>query len=126
VYARACRKPAAGRRGEGPSGRNVEGLREAWSSKLKGLREMANTKSAKKAARQTVRRTEVNKNRRSAVKTEIRKVEEAIASGNKEAAAAALKSAEPALVRTAQKGVFHPRRASRKVSRLAQRVKAMA
>ena len=87
---------------------------------------MANTKSAKKAARQMVRRTEVNKNRRSAMKTEVRKVEEAIASGNKEAAAAALKSAQPSLVRTAQKGVMHPKTASRKVSRLAQRIKAMA
>ncbi len=87
---------------------------------------MANTKSAKKAARQTVRRTEVNKSRRSAMKTDVRKVEEAIASGDKAAATAALKAAEPSLVRTAQKGVLHPRTASRKVSRLAQRVKAMA
>jgi small subunit ribosomal protein S20 len=87
---------------------------------------MANTKSAKKAARQMVRRTEVNKNRRSAVKTDVRKVEEAIASGDKNAAAAALKSAQPSLVRTAQKGVMHPKTASRKVSRLAQRIKAMA
>jgi small subunit ribosomal protein S20 len=87
---------------------------------------MANTKSAKKAARQMISRTEVNKNRRSALKTEVRKVEEAIASGNKEAAATALKSAQPSLVRTAQKGVMHPKTASRKVSRLAQRIKAMA
>lgn len=87
---------------------------------------MANTKSAKKATRQMVRRTGINKNRRSAMKSEIRRVEEAIASGNKEAAVSALKSAEPSLVRTAQKGVIHPRAASRKVSRLTQRVKAMA
>lgn len=87
---------------------------------------MANTKSAKKAARQMVTRTAVNKNRRSAVKSEVRKVEEAIASGNKDAAATALQSAQPALVRTAQKGVMHPKTASRKVSRLAQRIKAMA
>ncbi|MGE0024781.1 MAG: 30S ribosomal protein S20 [Hyphomicrobium sp.] len=87
---------------------------------------MANTKSAKKAARQMVRRTEVNKNRRSAVKTDVRKVEEAIASGDKTAAIAAFKSAEPSLVRTAQKGTIHPKAASRKVSRLAQRIKAMA
>ncbi len=87
---------------------------------------MANTKSAKKAARQMVRRTEVNKNRRSAVKTEVRKVEEAIASGDKSAAQAALKSAQPSLVRTAQKGIMHRKTASRKVSRLAQRIKAMA
>jgi small subunit ribosomal protein S20 len=87
---------------------------------------MANTKSAKKAARQMVRRTEVNKNRRSAVKTTVRKVEEAIASGDKNAAAAALKAAQPSLARTAQKGVMHKKTASRKVSRLSARVKAMA
>jgi small subunit ribosomal protein S20 len=73
-----------------------------------------------------VSRTEINKNRRSAVKTEVRRVEEAIASGNKEAAVSALQSAQPSLVRTAQKGVMHPKTASRKVSRLAQRIKAMA
>ena len=56
---------------------------------------MANTKSAKKAARQMVRRTEVNKSRRTRVKSEVRKVEEAIAAGNKSAAAEALKAAEP-------------------------------
>ena len=87
---------------------------------------MANTKSAKKAARQMVRRTEVNKNRRSAVKTTVRKVEEAIASGDKNAAAAALKAAQPSLARTAQKGVMHKKTASRKVSLLSARVKAMA
>lgn len=87
---------------------------------------MANTKSAKKAARQMVSRTAVNKSRRSVVKSTVRTVEEAISSGNKEAAIAALKSAEPTLVRTAQKGVMHKKTASRKVSRLTQRVKAMA
>ena len=87
---------------------------------------MANTKSAKKAQRQATRRTAVNKSRRSAMRSTVRKVEEAIASGDKTAAVAALKVAEPSLVRTAQKGVLHPRTASRKVSRLTQRVKAMA
>lgn len=87
---------------------------------------MANTSSAKKAARKAVRRTEINKARHTRLKTEVRKVEEAIASGDKAAAAAALKSAEPLLVRTAQKGVVHKRAASRKVSRLSQRVKGMA
>jgi small subunit ribosomal protein S20 len=86
---------------------------------------MANTSSAKKAARQAVRRTAMNKSRSTRLKSEVRKVEEAIASGDKAAAAAALKAAEPLLVRTAQKGVIHKRTASRKVSRLAQRVKAM-
>jgi small subunit ribosomal protein S20 len=87
---------------------------------------MANTKSAKKAARQTVRRTEVNKARRTRLRSSVRKVEEAIASGNKEAAAAALKEAEPIIARTAQKGVVHRKTASRKVSRLAKRVRALA
>ena len=86
---------------------------------------MANTMSAKKAARKAVRRTEINKSRRSLLKTEVRKVEEAIASGDQSTALAALKVAEPVLVRTAQKGVLHKRTASRKVSRLTKRVNAM-
>jgi small subunit ribosomal protein S20 len=86
---------------------------------------MANTKSAKKAARQTVRRTEANKGRRSRMRSYARKVEEAIAAGDKAAAAAALKEAEPVLARTAQKGLMHRKTAARKVSRLAKRVSAM-
>lgn len=86
---------------------------------------MANTKSAKKAARQTIRRTAVNKARRTRLRSSVRKVEEAIASGNKEAAAAALKEAEPIIARTAQKGVVHRKTASRNVSRLAKRVRAL-
>lgn len=87
---------------------------------------MANTSSAKKAARQMIRRTEVNKARHSRVKTEVRAVEEAIKSGSKSAAELALKAAEPSLVRSAQKGLMHAKTASRKVSRLTQRVKAMS
>jgi len=87
---------------------------------------MANTSSAKKATRQAARRTQVNKARHSRLKTTVRSVEEAIASGNKAAAEAALKVAEPVLMRTAQKGVVHKRTASRKVSRLALRVRSMA
>jgi small subunit ribosomal protein S20 len=86
---------------------------------------MANTKSAKKAARQTVRRTAVNKGRRTRLRSSVRKVEEAIASGNKDAAAAALKEAEPVIARSGQKGTVHRKSASRKVSRLAKRVGAM-
>jgi len=86
---------------------------------------MANTSSAKKAVRKTARRTEVNKARRTRMRTEVRKVEEAIAAGQKEAAVEALQAAEPILARTAQKGVIHKNAASRKVSRLAARVKAM-
>ena len=87
---------------------------------------MANTKSAKKAARQTLRRTTANKARRSRMKSYTRKVEEAIASGDKAAAAAAMKVAEPLLARNGQKGVVPKKAASRKVSRLTARVKAMA
>lgn len=86
---------------------------------------MANTKSAKKAVRQITRRTAVNKARRSHMRTSIRRVEEAIATGNKEAAQAALKEAEPVMARTAQKGILHRCAASRKVSRLSKRVVAM-
>ncbi len=86
---------------------------------------MANTSSAKKAARQMVRRTNVNKARRTRMKSTVRSVEEAIASGDKAKAAAALKAVEPVLVRTAQKGIMHKKTASRKVSRLTARIKAM-
>lgn len=86
---------------------------------------MANTKSAKKAVRQITRRTAANKTRRSRMRSSVRKVEEAIAAGNKDAAAAALKEAEPVMARTAQKGMLHRKTASRKVSRLAKRVAAM-
>ena len=86
---------------------------------------MANTKSAKKAARQTARRTTVNKASHSRLRSSVRKVEEAIAAGNKEAALAALKEAEPVIARTAQKGIIHRKSASRKVSRLVKRVGAM-
>jgi small subunit ribosomal protein S20 len=87
---------------------------------------MANTASAKKAARKMLRQTEVNKSRRSRLKAYVRKVEEALASGDKAAAKGALAAAEPILMRTAQKGVVHKRAASRKVSRLAARVRALA
>lgn len=87
---------------------------------------MANTSSAKKAARKMLRRTEINKSRVSRLKSYVRKVEEALASGDKGAAKGALAAAEPVLMRTAQKGIIHKRTAARKVSRLAARVKAMA
>jgi small subunit ribosomal protein S20 len=83
---------------------------------------MANTKSAKKATRKIERRTEVNKTRRSRMRTFVRTVEEAIATGDKNTAAAALRAAEPEIMRAAQKGVVAKNAASRKVSRLAHRV----
>ena len=86
---------------------------------------MANTPSAKKAARKIARRTAVNKSRRSRVRTFLRTVEEAIASGDQVAAAAALKAAQPELQRAASKGVVHRNTASRKISRLASRVKSL-
>jgi small subunit ribosomal protein S20 len=87
---------------------------------------MANTSSAKKATRKIARRAAVNKNRRSRVRTYIRQVEEALAAGDKTAAVAALQIAEPELMRAATKGVVHKNTASRKVSRLAQRVKTLS
>lgn len=86
---------------------------------------MANTSSAKKATRKIARRTEINKNRRSRVRTFIRKVEEAVASGDKAAAQAAFLAAQPELMRAATKGVMHKNTASRKVSRLAKRVRTV-
>lgn len=86
---------------------------------------MANTTSAKKATRKLARRTAVNKSRRSRVRTFIRKLEEAIASGDKAAAQSAFQAAQPELMRAASKGVMHANTASRKVSRLARRVKAI-
>ena len=86
---------------------------------------MANTSSAKKATRKMLRRTEINKSRRSQFKSQVRKVEEALVAGDKAAARSALAAAEPVLVRNAQKGVVHKKTAARKVSRLAARVKAM-
>ena len=81
---------------------------------------MANTKSAKKAVRKITRRTAVNKNRRTNMRSMLRKVEEAISSGDQQAAA------QPVVARAAQKGIVHKNTAARKVSRLTQRVKAIA
>jgi small subunit ribosomal protein S20 len=86
---------------------------------------MANSPQAKKRARQNARRLEVNKARRSRIRTYLRAVEEAIASGDKDSAAAALKAAQPELMRGVTKGVYHKNTASRKMSRLAARVKAV-
>ena len=86
---------------------------------------MANTTSAKKATRKIAARTEVNKSRRSRMRTFIRKVEEAIAAGDQKVANEALKAAQPEIARAAQKGIVHANVASRKVSRLNSRVKAL-
>jgi small subunit ribosomal protein S20 len=83
---------------------------------------MANTSPARKATRVIAKRTEINKARRSQLRTSIGKVEEAIASGDQTKAAAALKEAEPIIMRASQKGVFERNAARRKVSRLTLRV----
>jgi len=86
---------------------------------------MANTPSAKKAARKIERRTATNKARRSRVRTYLRKVEEAIASGDKAAASDALKAAQPEIMRAVSKGVYHRNTVSRKISRLSSRIKGL-
>jgi small subunit ribosomal protein S20 len=83
---------------------------------------MANTKSAKKAARQSARRAVINKSRRSRMRSAVRKIEEAIAAGDRSQALAAMSEAEPAIIRAAQKGIVHRNAARRKVSRLAHRI----
>lgn len=87
---------------------------------------MANTPSAKKATRKIARRTLINKTRRTRMRSHLRTVEEAIASGDKDVAQNALKAAEPELMRAAQKGILHKNTASRKISRLSKRVKAIS
>ncbi|MBK8209027.1 MAG: 30S ribosomal protein S20 [Rhodospirillales bacterium] len=86
---------------------------------------MAQHASAKKRIRQTKRRTEVNRSRVSRIRTFLRKVESAIAGGNKDEAAAAYGLAQPELMRGANKGVVHRNMVARKLSRLARRIKAM-
>lgn len=87
---------------------------------------MANSLQAKKRIRRNDRRATINKSRVSRIRTFVRKVEEAIASGDQATAAEALKTAQPEIMRGVTKGVLHKKTASRKVSRLAKRVKAIA
>lgn len=87
---------------------------------------MANHSSAKKRIRQTERRTEVNRKRISSIRSGLRKVEEAIESGDKAVADAAFRAAQPQLMRGASKGVLHANTVARKLSRLSKRIKGMA
>lgn len=87
---------------------------------------MANSPQAKKRSRQIVRRTEVNKARRSRIRTFLRKLEEAITGGDVKLAAVALKEVQPELMRGVTKGIMHKNTASRKMSRLSARVKALS
>ena len=87
---------------------------------------MANTPQSKKRARQSERRADVNKSRRSRIRTFLRKVEEAIESGDRDAATTSLRAAQPELMRGVTKGIFHKNTVARKMSRLSSRVKAIA
>jgi small subunit ribosomal protein S20 len=87
---------------------------------------MANIKSAKKRVRQTKRRTEINRDRVSRVRTFVKNVESAIEGGDKNAAQAAFQKAQPEMVRGVNKGVYHHNTVSRKLSRLSKRIKAMS
>jgi small subunit ribosomal protein S20 len=82
--------------------------------------------SAKKRVRRIARRTEINKNRRTRIRSAIRSVEEALAAGDKKAATEAFKIAEPEIMKGAGKKIIHKRTAARQVSRLAARVKALS
>lgn len=86
---------------------------------------MANTPSAKKAARKIARRTEVNKSRRTYMRTNLRHLEESIASGDKAAATEQLRLVQPIVMKSANKGIIHKNTAARKISRLSARVKAL-
>jgi small subunit ribosomal protein S20 len=87
---------------------------------------MANTTSAKKATRKIARRTAINKARRTRMRSYVGNVEDAIASGDRGKAQAALKDAEPIIMRAAQQGIVHKNAASRKVSRLTHRIATLA
>ncbi|MEM7300069.1 MAG: 30S ribosomal protein S20 [Pseudomonadota bacterium] len=87
---------------------------------------MANTPSAKKAARKIARRTAINTMRKSRMRTFVRKFDEAVAAGDKTAAEASFKEVQPIIMKAATKGVMHKNTASRKVSRMAARMKALS
>ena len=87
---------------------------------------MANTPSAKKRIRNTLRKTDINKSRRSRIKTFVKKVEDALESKNSKAAMESLKAAQPEIMRGVTKGIFHKNTASRKISRLSSRIKAIS
>ena len=89
-------------------------------------KQMANTPSAKKRIRNTLRKTDINKSRRSRIKTFVRKVEESIELKDAKVAMESLKAAQPEIMRGVTKGIFHKNTASRKISRLSSRIKAIS
>jgi small subunit ribosomal protein S20 len=94
--------------------------------RFKGPGKMANTTSARKATRKIARRTAINKARRTRMRSSVRSVEEAIKKGDRSAALAAMKQAEPDLMRAAQRNVIHKNSASRKISRLTHSIAKLA
>ncbi len=86
---------------------------------------MANTLQAKKRIRRNANRTDINKMRVTRIRSNVRSVEEAITAGDQSVAADALKTAQPQIMRGVTKGVLHAKTASRKISRLAQRINGM-
>ena len=87
---------------------------------------MANTPSAKKRIRNTLRKTDINKSRRSRIKTFVKKVEDAIETKDAKSAMDSLKAAQPEIMRAVTKGIFHKNTASRKISRLSSRIKSIS
>ena len=87
---------------------------------------MANTPSAKKRIRNTLRKTDINKSRRSRIKTFVKKVEDAIETKDVKSAMDSLKAAQPEIMRGVTKGIFHKNTASRKISRLSSRIKSIS
>lgn len=87
---------------------------------------MANSRQARKRVKQAIRRTKVNRNRVSRIRTYLRRVDHAIESGNDEAAATALREAQPEVMRGVSRGVLHKNTASRKISRLSKQIKALS
>jgi small subunit ribosomal protein S20 len=100
-------------------------LKTGFDRRIKG-KDMANHKSAAKRARQTVKKNELNRSRRSKVRTLAKAVEKAVGEKNASDAKSALRTAESGLARAARKGTLHPKTASRKTSRLAKAVKKVA
>lgn len=96
-----------------------------WNLNVVIEERMANTASARKRIRQTATRTARNQARKSRMRTFVKKVETAIASGDKAAAAAALRDAQPEMQRASGKGVIHANTVARKLSRLSGRIKAL-
>jgi small subunit ribosomal protein S20 len=110
------------RRSRGSSGRRAHAIKSSEQYGLRIFDTMANTTSAKKATRKIARRTAINKSRRTQMRGAVRRVEDAIKSGDRDAAVKAMASAEPELMRAAQRNIVHKNTASRKVSRLTHQI----